>query len=134
MRVAICVDDAYGMLFNKRRQSRDSKLCEDLLKEAAGKLVIRPFSKLLFEGCEDVEIKEDPLQIKSRRALFFVEDLPLAPMAERIEEMIIYKWNRRYPADTRLDLLPGDMDMKLAQTLDFKGSSHEKITKERYIK
>jgi len=31
MIVAVCVDDKFGMLFNKRRQSKDRELRKDLL-------------------------------------------------------------------------------------------------------
>ena len=31
MIMIVCVDDNFGMMFNKRRQSRDKKLCEHIL-------------------------------------------------------------------------------------------------------
>ena len=49
-----------------------------------------------------------------------------------VEEIIVYKWNRVYPADVQFNI-----DLKkwnLAETVDFAGSSHEKITRERYVR
>ncbi|MFR4122966.1 MAG: hypothetical protein ACLT0W_12285 [Clostridium sp.] len=44
--------------------------------------------------------------------------------------MILYKWNRVYPADQYFAMdLSG---WKLVETVEFPGSSHEKITEERY--
>ena len=51
---------------------------------------------------------------------------------EDVEEIIVYKWNRLYPADTYFNIdLTG---WRLAETLDFEGSSHEKITREIYVR
>lgn len=33
MVVIACVDERKGMMFNQRRQSRDTALCEDILRE-----------------------------------------------------------------------------------------------------
>ncbi len=49
---------------------------------------------------------------------------------DRIEKVILFKWNRNYPADTFFSLdLSG---YTLEKTEDFAGNSHEKITKEIY--
>ena len=53
MTVALCIDDRGGMLFNKRRQSRDRVLVEELVRFAeseGARILISPFSKLLFEN------------------------------------------------------------------------------------
>ena len=38
--VAVCVDDALGMMFGGRRQSRDRVLIEDFLKDHCGETVV----------------------------------------------------------------------------------------------
>ena len=49
MTVFVCIDDRGGMLFNKRRQSRDSKVIEDVVRTVGdGVLYISDFSELLF--------------------------------------------------------------------------------------
>ena len=59
------------------------------------------------------------------------QDRSAAPGGEdRIEKVILFKWNRNYPADTFFSLdLSG---YTLEKTEDFAGNSHEKITKEIY--
>ena len=47
--------------------------------------------------------------------------------------MSLYKWNRDYPADFYFDIDYAN-DYKLETTLDFVGTSHEKITKEVYVR
>ena len=129
MRVALCIDDYGGMLFNGRRQSRDRVLLADLLREAAGRLRISPFSaKLLADA--PATVSEDYLTAAGDADLCFVEKDALLPFADRIDELILYRWNRHYPADTYCDLDLGGF--RLVEATEFVGSSHEKITKERY--
>lgn len=61
----------------------------------------------------------------------FVEDAPLAPHRARITCLYVFRWNRDYPADRRLDLdLSG---WERTEQEEFPGSSHDKITLERYL-
>ena len=48
---------------------------------------------------------------------------------EKIEKIVLFRWNRHYPADVHFQF-PGKWH--LVQTEDFPGSSHEKITMEVY--
>ena len=51
MKVIVCLDERRGMMFNNRRQSRDSVLIEDVVKDLCGeKLFISPYSEKLFEN------------------------------------------------------------------------------------
>ena len=51
---------------------------------------------------------------------------------ERIGEIYLYRWNRDYPADV---YFPVDLSVwKCVETKEFAGSSHEKITRERYTR
>ena len=51
---------------------------------------------------------------------------------ERIEEIYLYRWNRDYPAEV---YFPVDLSVwKCMETKEFAGSSHEKITRERYTR
>ena len=57
----------------------------------------------------------------------WAEGQALRPYAERIEKLICFRWNRRYPGDVFLDL-PLE-DWRLTERVDFPGFSHEKITR-----
>jgi len=136
MRVALCIDDKNGMLFNHRRQSRDRVLIADLLASVGeGRLYITPFSQKLLEpyGVE-LTVSENMLCEAEKDDLCFVEDLPLSGVAHKIDELIIYRWNRVYPADVYFDVDIEKESFRLTETVDFEGSSHEKITKETYRK
>lgn len=132
MRIAVCIDDRGGMLFNRRRQSQDRLLRQDLLSEAAGgPLWMSPYS---LEQFSDPPEYIRPAENFPRRAgpgeLCFFEDLDPAPWLAEAEEVVLYHWNRTYPSDRRFPLpLTG---WTLARREEFPGSSHEKITKEVY--
>ena len=54
------------------------------------------------------------------------------PQVKEIEKVILYHWNRDYPADTYFDL---DLtDWKITRTEEFPGFSHDKITEEVYCR
>ena len=132
MIIAVCTDDNNGMLFNNRRQSRDMLLIEDLIKYAnANKILINEFSKSLFSDYENnILISDTFLTDAEKNDICFVENVDLTNFKDKINTLIIYRWNRVYPADFcfNLDL----SNYKLIETKDFKGNSHEKITREIY--
>jgi len=132
MKVIVCIDDNQGMLFNKRRQSRDRKVMEDIAAMTPA-VLINSFSVKLFEengSMPDVIVDENFLENAGDGEYCFVENCQLAPYLDKIEELIIYHWNRKYPADFKLDL-PYKKWKKTSKT-EFAGFSHEKITKEIY--
>ncbi len=136
MTVAVCVDNRGGTLFNGRRLSRDRFLIADLLALAGEAAVwAAPFSAALFAGLgERVTISDDFLSRAGDRDVCFVENVPLTPYMDRSDRLVIYRWNRDYPSDTRLDVQPEEYGLHLAESFDFAGSSHEKITREVYVK
>lgn len=132
MRVIVCVDDNMGMLFNKRRQSRDKNLIEDVMKRIET-LKIHSFSEKLFEEySEQIEIDDNLLKNAQLGEVCFVENQHLTPYIKNIEELIIYRWNRLYPSDFKLDI---DLaTWKMTSQEEFAGNSHEKITRETYVR
>lgn len=177
MIIIVCVDEKNGLMFNSRRQSRDSAVCRDILRECRGKkLYMSAYSGRLFEearraagtkenqkeegtgeakGAEQIgrpegaegteaakgtgelkeaqiEISEEILNLAGDEDICFIEDTKITGFEEQIRKVILYKWNRRYPADRyfTLDLSGGSWE--LLRTEEFKGSSHERITKEVY--
>ncbi len=134
MTLLVCVDDRGGMLFNHRRQSQDRAVREDLLREAAGaKLLMNAYSAGQFKSDAHIICTEDCLARAGEREYCFVENLDLRAYADRIGKVIVYRWNRVYPADVYFPLSLKSAPWKLIATTEFSGSSHEKITKEVYI-
>lgn len=134
MIVIIFLDDNEGMAFNHRRQSRDQAVKERIRQIALGKkLWMNPYSYKLYGdlyGVETVEA-EDFLARAGNGELCLVETECLACVKPEIEKIIAFRWNRRYPADFRLDLeLSG---WRQEETREFSGVSHEKITEEMYV-
>ena len=136
MTVFLCIDDRGGMTFMKRRLSRDKIMIEDLSKEIGeGILYISDFSEALFSDSElSVMSVSNPLASAGEDDFAFIEDIPISNAIDRIDTLIIYKWNRKYPYDFALDIDPLNCGFSLLSSCDFKGNSHDKITKEIYRK
>ena len=134
MKVIVCVDDRGGMMFNKRRLSRDREVIKDILSGLVGeKLCMDRYSASLFEEAgEMILVDEEFLAYAEKNEVCFVEDKALTPYIDRIDTVTVYRWNRCYPADFYLDL---ELDKwKKVHVSEFGGNSHEKITKEIYTK
>lgn len=137
MKVIVCVDDNNGMMFNNRRQSRDRILIDDIVKNVLdGNLLMVPYSERLFKDSNITAffLSEYILEESNPEDYCFIENKPLLPYLDRINELIIYRWNRKYPADMYLDINPLEHSFRLVSTSEFTGSSHKKITKEIYKK
>ena len=124
------------MLFNKRRQSRDSAVIANIAESVGdGILYISDFSESLFADSEISVISvPEPLSSVSDSGYVFVENLHISDFTKHIDTLIIYRWNRKYPYHFSLDIIPQECGFTLADSCDFKGSSHDKITKEVYKK
>ena len=134
MIVIICIDEQNGMLFNKRRQSRDVVLIEDIIKTVGDKwLFIDSFSESLFADYDNIYIAENMLDEAISGDFCFVENKDVSTYVNKIEKLIIYKWNRLYPSDFKFNETLLD-SFHMESTVDFKGNSHEKITKEVYMR
>ena len=130
MIAAVCIDDRNGLLFNRRRLSRDRAQQEDLLALCGEKpLWLAPFSVPLFDWAPE-RISEDFLEQAAPGEICFVEDRQ--PPVEDLDGLILYRWNRAYPSDVRLEL---DLSQfALTERAEFSGTSHETITRERYTR
>ena len=134
MKTIVCIDDKFGVSFDGKRQSRDRELIENLMGFTDGaRVIISQKSASLFEG-RQIEISDDPMGVAGDGDFVFCEGESLLPYLDKIDEMIIYKWNRTYPRDALLDLIPERCGFKLIDSCDFVGSSHKKITREVYKK
>lgn len=136
MTVIFCIDDRGGMVFNKRRQSRDRVVTSDVLtlaREEGKILSVSPFSEKLFaEAGAEVRVLEDIVSEAKRTDICFVEDITPSAFGKKVSRLVVYKWNRVYPAD-----LYADVELsrwKLTSSEELSGYSHEKITKEIYVR
>ena len=136
MTVVVCVDDRGGMTFNKRRVSRDRTVYADIAADLGGKaLCLSEYSLPLFSELDaSVRVNEEPLLAGDGESVCFVENKAILPYLGKINKIVIYRWNRHYPSDMTLDIEPLSAGFKLLETLDLAGYSHEKITKEVYVR
>ena len=134
MKLIVCLSDDSGMMFNHRRQSRDRVLVADMVEHTKdATLWISPYSAPLFvEDCPHLQVTSDPTKTAGENDYCFVEDTPLPPNLEDVNELLIYRWNRLYPSDVRFSC---DMSsFRKKESSQFAGSSHEKIKKEIWKK
>lgn len=136
MHIIVCLDNQNGMLFNHRRQSRDRAVIVDILQNLNGRILkVRKCSEDIFpvDG-ETIWVSDKSPADVLTDEVCFVEDVPLSPVADQIDTLTIYRWNRDYPGDFHLDIDPAKAGLHLQTSTEFPGYSHDKITKEVYVK
>ena len=141
MKLIVCIDEKKGMMFNHRRQSQDRVLRDDIRKECQGSILrMNAYSAGLFEKDADVETmvqifsSEDFLAQASEDDCCFVEDPDISLWLDQADTVILYQWNRHYPADLYFTAELSEDTWQMERQEDFAGSSHEKITKTVYAK
>ncbi len=136
MKLVICIDDRGGMAFNKRRVSRDKLMISDLAEYVGDDvLYIAPYSEeLFFEVSLNMIVSENPLKFAEDGDFVFVEREEPSAYIVAAKEVVIYKWNRRYPFDMAMEKSPLDYGFELESVFEFKGNAHDKITREVYRK
>ena len=133
MKVIIAIDNNNGLAFNNRRQSRDRILIDDICNLIGKeKLYISPYSSDLFdlEAHKNITVTNNYLNAAQVDDYVFCESDEVNSHSAAISEYIVYRWNRDYPGDQFLTFNYQVLD--LLSTEEFVGSSHDKITKERY--
>ena len=137
MIVIVCVDDNMGLMFNNRRQSRDEVVLNKIIEISENSVLhMNSYSYRLFEtkSAKNIIVSEDFLDIAKKDEYCFSENKKIKDYEDKIEKIIIFKWNRRYPSDFNFDISPDLYKYKKTDVFDFEGNSHEKITMEIYIK
>ena len=131
MTILLCVDNNFGIKFNKRRQSKDKEVIRKIYEITKGKrLFIDSFSSDLFEK-NKVEICDKFPQNAIDDDCFFTENPEFCDFS-KIDKIILFCWNTVYPSDVKFDI---DLnEWKLNSTEEFVGNSHECITMEVYSK
>lgn len=134
MNVIVCLDDKNGMLFNKRRQSSDRELRARVLEITAGyQLWMNAYSAQQFtEAVHNLCVDEDFLSKAEAGEYCFVENSDVTPHRDRVEQLIVYRWNKAYPSDVTFPLeLFADRAVLKSRSC-FVGYSHNRITEEVY--
>lgn len=134
MIIIACVDDKLGMAFNKRRQSMDSVLREKLLHFCGTQRIwMRSYTAAQFNDLSDTQniiVADDFLDKAGKSDYCFVEIDDIIPYSHKIDGILLFRWNRTYPADTFLKI-PGHIsDWHIDVIDEFPGKSHKKITME----
>ena len=129
MILTVCVDDRMGISFGGRRQSKDSAVRQKLLSLSGGTVRMSDYSARQFE--EGVYHGSDYLSGAKDGDWCFAENSDYEGYVDKIEKIVLFRWNRHYPADVHFQF-PGKWALTASE--EFPGSSHEKITMEVYEK
>lgn len=137
MKLIVCVDDNLGTTFFGKRQSQDRILREEILKLTQSHILrMDEYSAKMFgeTAVSRIIVSDDPVRDAATGEYCFVEKGSILLYENKIEEVILYRWNRAYPADRRLEIDLNSSAYQLKSTRDFTGSSHDKITEEVYVR
>ena len=133
MKLVVCVDKNNGMLFNNRRQSRDRMLIHHILNLIGDKKIwINSYSENLFRFKTEYNLFEENFDEIGAEDYCFIENISPKSFEEQIDEIIIYNWNKIYPADMYFDICLDEWMLK--SEIEFEGFSHEKITQKIYTR
>ena len=134
MTAIVCVEDRGGILFLKRRVSRDREVYRDIAGDYK-KVYMTSYSLPLFDGVKiNTGVRLLPISEGERGEVCFVESGEIADNIHKISRLVIYRWNRTYPSDVKLGFDPEDLGFERVSTTELVGYSHEKITKDIYEK
>lgn len=129
----VCVDDNFGLSFNRRRQSQDKVLRKRILSLSADSVLwLSTYTAKQFTDGGNFRVDDDCMRKAGENEFCFAEDLDFT--AENCKKIILYKWNRRYPSDRYFDFDFESNGFNKISSTDFEGNSHEKITEEVYIR
>ena len=131
MKLIFCIDNKNGMMFFGKRQSQDSLLRKWIIEHSVdGKLWMSSYSAKQFNDHIGYIVDDNYMQNASSGDYCFIEDKGY--VLDKVSEIILCKWNRRYQADKVFSIDLKTNGFKKVASEDIKGSSHEKITIETY--
>ena len=115
------------MMFNRRRCSSDREVVADILATYdPAEICVSAYSSPLFDGAKVISNLSE-----AEGGVLFLEDFSLDDALTQARKLIVYRFDRAYPANVRL-VIPRDFPM--TESREFAGFSHEKITREVYEK
>ena len=127
MTVIITLDDKNGYTLFGKRLSRDREIIKDIEKDHS-RIYASEYSAVLFRDSEIETVSPVPDPLPDEAILFLETD----PVPEEADTLIVYRWNKKYPSDSKYN--PEENGWKRISSTDFSGYSHEKLTKEVYIR
>lgn len=136
MKLILCLDDHNGMLFNGRRQSRDRAVSEDILG-ISGKspLWMHADSRKLFdEDCDRICCYSVTPDVVPDEVYVFLEFDSLDHLLPMADMLVVYRWNRVYPADVNFPDEYLNYTWNLKEAYAFSGHSHSQLTREVYVR
>ena len=136
MTIIVCVDDELGMMFNNRRQSKDSIVRERILQMSVkGSLWMNHYTESQFEDAyaDNVNISDKFMGEAEDDDFCFVEDPDdILGYEDSVEMIIMYCWNKSYPCDKVFDFNLDDW--VCIQETEFEGTSHDCITEKMFVR
>lgn len=134
MTLIVCLDIRNGLRFNDRRQSSDRCVTERVIRMSEGRrLYILPESASLFSGMDCV-VSEEISQLADGDDICFVETGDFSTYLDKTKTMVVYRWDKVYPADTKFPMDAFLERLSLRSTETFSGYSHDWITQEVYTR
>ncbi len=137
MIVIAFIDSRNGVAFNHRRQSQDREALQKIIGMTAGSVLwVNAYTAQLFAGYDAPQVQEDEhfLDKAGPGEFCLVEGADILPFSFFIEEIILFNWNRAYPADRHFPIDIHNGKWRCVSQEVFTGSSHEKIIMEVYRK
>lgn len=132
MKIIVCIDKNKGMAFDKSRKLQDEILTDRILKITSGsKLLMNDYSYQLFDSNLQITPDNKFLENSTNNDFCFVEDVDISPYENKINTIILYRFNRAYPSDLKFNISL-EKGWELISREDFEDLSQEKITEEIY--
>lgn len=134
MKLVVCLDKNNGISFFGKRQSQDELQRKNLFELIEDKklYVVENSYDLYKDYAFNFEIINENTEIDND-AVFLYEGDYLDKFLPYVDEIICYFWNRDYPFDETFDEFLQDC-WKEIEIFEFKGKSHEKITRKIFVK
>lgn len=137
MKVILCIDDQGGVRFAGHRLTQDRLQRQDVIKRyrSAGFCMKKETASLYgLEESEKIHYVHDWNEARSYEGWWICEDVAFLRWIDQLEELVLYRWNRRYPSDERFQM---SMVLPLWRCVDqyrLEGSSHAEISVEHYVR
>lgn len=131
-----CVDQKNGMAFSGRRQTKDREVRRRILEEAyPGKIIMSPACAAQFQedGQNRILCRTNPMGSAPEGSRCMIETEQASLYADRVEQIILYRWNTVYPADVYFDL-PLETEWDIISRFVFDGFSHPDIVQETFVR
>ena len=133
MKLIFCLDKGKGMMFFGKRQSQDKELRQYILENIVDShLWMTAYSAKIFDENNKIIVDNQYLDKAADNDYCFIEDGEYS--TDNVDEIVLCHWNRKYPGDKFFDIDLKQEGFKKESSIDIVGSSHDKITIERYLK